>query len=447
MPRHRLRAALARRRDRRRPDEPGPGARPRVVVVGGGFGGLRAALGLEGAPFEVTVVDRTNYHLFTPLLYQVATCLLAPSEIAEPLRKVFRRSPNVRVVQGEVVAVDAGGRVVRLADGRTLPWDRLVLAPGSTTNTFGRADVADHAFELKDLPGALELRNHVLRCLEAAASATGAERARLLAFCVVGGGPTGVETAGAFAELVRLVVPLEYPELGRHEARVVLVEGTDRLLSTFHDRLGRYARARLEHLGVEVRTGVLVDRVDAGGVALSDGSSVPSATVVWAAGVRPEAGARPDGAPLGPGGRLEVDATLRVRGLDGVFAVGDVAAAHGGRPGPLPMVAQPAIQAGRHVAAELRREVAGGRARPFRYHDLGSMATIGRRAAVAEIGPLRLTGFAAFVLWAVVHVAYLVGFDDRLTVMLRWSWYYLRWERPVRLDLRARDRADAGDRP
>ncbi len=420
--------------------------RRRVVIIGGGFGGLRVARGLVGAAVDVTVVDRANYHLFTPLLYQVASCLLSPGEIAEPLRKIFRRAANVSVVRGDVHAVDDATREVHLADGRRLPYDRLVLASGSTTNTFGRDDVARQAFELKDLPGALEIRNHVLRCLERAVLAAPKERPALLTFCVVGGGPTGVEMAGAFAELVRLVIPLEYRELHRGEVHVVLLEGTDRVLGTFAPRLGGYARARLERIGVDVRTGVLVERIEEHAVRLSDGSELATDTVIWAAGVRPDDRARPADAPTAPGGRLVVDESLRVVGLDGVFAIGDVAAVRGSGGDdaravrPLPMVAQPAIQEGRHVANEIRRELTGDEPRPFRYHDLGSMATVGRRAAVAQIGPLRFTGFPAFVLWAFVHITYLVGFDNRLAVVMRWAWYYVRWERPVRLELRARDR-------
>src|SRR4029077_20830429 len=261
---------------------------PRVVIVGAGFGGLQCAKALRGKPVDVVLVDQQNYHLFTPLLYQVASCLLAPSEITAPLRKVLGGAPNLRYRQGEVVDVDFSQQHVRLADGAVLEYDHVVLATGSTTNYYGNDAIESRALGLKDLGEALQLRNHVLDCLERATAATNPkERERLLTFCIVGGGPTGVEYAGALAELARLVLPREYPELRPHEFRIVLLEGGDRVLPTFKRRLSAYGRRELERRGVDVRTDVLVAAADDAGVVTKDGTEIVTATIVWTAGVQP----------------------------------------------------------------------------------------------------------------------------------------------------------------
>ena len=399
----------------------------RVVIVGAGFGGLACARRLVGGPVDVTLVDRNNYHLFTPLLYQVASCLLAPTEIVAPLRKVFRRAPNVRLHVGDVVGVDLEQRTVALDDGASLPYDRLVIATGSTTNFFGNDTIAANALGLKDLGEALGLRNHVLSVLERATSARNDERDALLTFCIVGGGPTGVEFAGALAELVRLVLPLEYPELADARVHIVLLEAGDRLLATFHPSLGEYARRELDTMGVGVLLGASVATLGADGVELRDGRRLAAATVVWTAGVRP---ADVSGAPVDSSrhGRLAVDDRLRLVSHPDVYAIGDVAGAVDQSGRELPMVSPPAMQAGRFVADDILGRVRGG----FRYRDKGNLATIGRRAAVAEIGPLRLRGFVAWIAWLAVHLYYLIGFENRAAVMARWSWYYVRYERPVR---------------
>src|SRR6476660_9560153 len=301
--------------------------RPKVVIVGAGFGGLQCAQALIGKPVDVLVIDDRNYHLFTPLLYQVASCLLAPAEIATPLRTLFRHAPNVRYRQGRVEHVDTTAKSVTLADGDVLRYDALVLATGSTTNYYGKSDVEAQALGLKDLGEALRLRNHVLTCLERAViEPEGDDRRRHLTFCVVGGGPTGVEYAGALAELVRLVLPREYPELDHRDVRIVLVEGTDRVLPTFPPRLSSYAQKTLERLGVEVRCNSLVDSADDRSVTLVDGTHYSTYSVVWAAGVRP---ADPlDEPPGASSGRIVVDDHLRVVGSEGVYAIGDVAAGH-----------------------------------------------------------------------------------------------------------------------
>jgi NADH dehydrogenase len=402
--------------------------RPQVVIVGGGFGGLQCAKALRGAPVDVLLVDQRDYHLFTPLLYQVASCLLNPSEIAAPLRKVFRGAPNLRFRQGEVVHVDLDARALTLADGTRLPYDHCVLATGSVTNYYGNATVAMRALGLKNLGEALKLRNHVLDCFERATTASRAARARDLTFCIVGGGPTGVEYAGALAEFVRLVVPDEYPELADDPVRIVLLEGGDRVLPTFKPRLSSYAQRELELRGVDVRVGTLVDSADDNGVVLHDGTELPTSTMVWTAGVRPANVL--DTAT----GRVRVDDHFRIPGARGAYAIGDVASGLDRDGAILPMLSPPAMQAGRFVAREI---VHGPSSQPFRYRDKGSLATIGRTSAVGQVGPLAFTGFLGWLVWLVVHLYYLIGFENRLQVLLRWAWYYVHLDRPVRMVIRA----------
>ncbi len=399
---------------------------PKVVVIGGGFGGLQCAKSLRDEPVEVELIDSRNYHLFTPLLYQVASCLLNPSEIAAPLRKVFRGATNVRYRDAEVSHVDYQHKRVHTADGDVIDYDYVVMATGSVTNYYGNASVERHALGLKDLGQALQLRNHVLECLErATAERDPKERKRLLTFCIAGGGPTGVEYAGALAELVRLVMPDEYPEIPPSDVRIILLEGTDRLLSMFVPSLSTYARRQLEQRGIDVRCETLVDAADDKGVVLHDGSEIPTATMVWTAGVKPNSEEHR---------RIEVDDHLRVMGAEGAFAIGDVAAAKDKHGKVLPMVSPPAMQAGRYVARQILH---GGTSRPFRYRDKGTLATIGRRSAVGQIGPLRFRGFIGWVVWLVVHIYYLIGFENRIVVLMRWSWYYFRLDRPVRSILNA----------
>jgi NADH dehydrogenase len=407
---------------------------PRVVIVGAGFGGLPCARKLVDEPVDVTLVDRQNYHLFTPLLYQVASCLLSPSDIVAPLRKVFRRANNVRFRMGDVTGIDFDARCVQLADGGRLEYDRLVLAAGSRTNFFGNDDVERHALGLKDLGEALQLRNHVLDCLERAAATDDAdERRRLLTFCVVGGGPTGVEYSGALAELVRLVLPREYRELAPSDVRIVLLEGGDRLLPQFKLRLSGYARRELERRGVDVRLHSLVDTATDKVVRLKDGREIETRSMIWTAGVKPTALTSDALASHTRAARVRVDPFLRVLGRPGVYAIGDAASGHDKRGAELPMTSPPAMQEGRYVAKHLL----GRTKRPFRYFDKGTLATIGRTSAVGEVGPFRFTGFLGWVVWLVVHLYYLIGFENRLLVMLRWSWYYVRYDRPIRAAIRA----------
>jgi NADH dehydrogenase len=407
-------------------------ARPHVLVVGAGFGGLQCAKALRGHPVDVTMVDPRDYHLFTPLLYQVASCLLSPSEIAAPLRKVFRGVPNVRYRQDEVVALDHTNHHATLASGASLAYDVCVVATGSVTNYYGNDTVERHSLGLKDLGQALQLRNHVLTCFERATTADDdAERTRLLTFCIVGAGPTGVEYAGALAEFVRLVVPREYPELTPAQVRILLLEGGERVLAAFKPRLSDYTTRQLAHLGVELRTETLVTSADDHGVVLHDGTELPTATMVWTAGVTPRSPIPADDGH--PAGRIEVDQHFRVVGTSDTYAIGDTARGPGPHGSVLPMLAAPAMQAGRYVAAD----ILGTRHRAFRYRDKGMLATIGRRAAVGQIGPFTFTGVVGWIAWLVVHLYYLIGFENRIRVLMRWAWYYVRLDRPVRIILRA----------
>lgn len=417
--------------------------RPKVVIVGGGFGGLACARELDGGSVDVLLVDSRNYHLFTPLLYQVATALLNPSDIAYPLRASFRRSPNVRFRQARVTAVDFDAKTIQMETGGKITYDYLVLATGSSENYFGNEQLAEFTFGLKNLEQALRLRNHVLGCLERASQACDdAERRRLLTFVVVGGGPTGVEYAGALVELLKLVVGNDYPDLSAGLARIVLVEGLDRLLATFPERLGRYAERVLRRRGVEVRTGALVAKANDRSALLGDGEEIQTATVVWSAGVRPNEPTQAPEPPRSRSRRIEVDAHLRIAARQGAFAIGDVASVRHGED-ELPMLSAPAMQAGRHVAHLIMNEAnpsSGStrtRLKPFRYRDKGTMATIGRNAAVGKIGPFNLTGFIGWVGWLTVHLYYLVGFRNRLAVFASWGWNYLQKDRPLRIIVRA----------
>jgi NADH dehydrogenase len=402
----------------------------RVVIVGAGFGGLAAAKALgspdEGSPVDVTVVDRLNYHLFQPLLYQVALAGLAATDIAYPIRAALHGRRNVSVLLGEVTGIDVAGRGVRLDDGTTLSYDYLVLAAGVRTSYFGHDDWAAFAPGLKDLDDALEVRRRVLFALEAAErTADPAERQRLLTFVVVGGGPTGVELAGAIADLSRDILAKDFRRLDRKAVRVVLVEAADRVLTPFDPPLSARARAQLEELGVEVRTGVRVEAIDAGGVTIA-GETVRAGTVLWGAGVRPSPLAAALGVPLDGAGRVVVGSDCAVPGHPELFVVGDMASfTPEGASEPLPGVSPVAIQEARAVARNILADTAGLPRMPFRYFDKGFMATIGRARAVAQLGRLRMSGLIAWLAWVFVHLVYLVGFRNRLSVFTNWIWAYV----------------------
>ena len=411
-----------------------------MVIVGAGFGGLECAKALSGSAVDVLIVDRNNYHLFTPLLYQVASSLLNPSDIAYPVRRVFRGSPNVRFRQEDIVGVDFEHRALLTADDQRIEYDWLVIAAGSTTNFFGNRPIERAALGLKSLGEALQLRNHILLCLEEASQLTDRQAQQpWMTFVIVGGGPTGVEFAGALSELMNLVLEREYPTIVA-PPRIVVVEGRDRLLGPFPERLGAYTQKRLGKLGVEVILERYVTTVEDGIVTLSDGSELEAQTLVWSAGVKPESLAEHEGiARAARSKRIEVDAHLRI--AHRVFAIGDIAAVKENGE-ELPMMSPPAMQEGRYVGryilAHLGEEPEGApHIEPFAFVDKGMMATIGRNAAVCTIGGRSFTGFFAWLVWLVVHIYYLIGYRNRFAVLWSWSWNYIWYDRPVRIITRA----------
>ncbi len=407
--------------------------RPRVVVVGAGFGGLWAVRTLAFEPVEVLLVDRRNHHTFFPLLYQVAAAEIEPEAIAFPIRGLLRRFPNVGFEMAEVRGIDLKARRLE-TDGPPIPYDFLILAPGSVEHTFGVPRVAEHAFFLKNLDQAIRLRNHILSAFERAVREPDPlMRRRLLTFTIVGGGPTGVEFAGALAELIARPLRRDFPTLDLREVRVLLLEATEELLPGLPEALRVYAAARLRRLGVEVRCPAPVEAVDPGRVRLKDGAFIETGTVVWTAGVRgnPLGGAL--GLPAGPGGRVPVNPTLQVPGHPEIYVVGDLALPEGS--GKLPMVAPVAIQQGMWAARNILRALRGRPPQPFRYRDPGTLVTLGRNAAVAYVFGRAFTGFPAWLLWLGVHLVRLIGMRNRLVVLSGWAWDYLFYERVVRLIL------------
>ena len=410
--------------------------RHRVVVVGAGFGGLNVVRALHDVDVDVTVVDENNFHTFQPLLYQVATAGLAADDVAHPVRSIFRRrrASPVETVMGAVVEIDTDARTVTTDTGVDVGYDTLVVAAGAVSDDFGVDGVDRHAFPLKSLDDALALNRHVIATFEGASRRADDLPPGALDVVISGGGPTGVEMAGGLAELYEQVLADDFPELPVADARIVIVEQSDRLLAPFSETSSARAHRTLESLGVEVRTGTGVERVHEGGVTLDDGTDVAARTIIWAAGVAANPLGRALGVELDRGGRIPVDDDLAVTGLDGVFAIGDIAAARGDDGDPLPQVAQPAIQGGRHVAAQIERRLAGRPTEPFRYHDRGSMATIGRHSAVADLpSGIHLGGVVGWLGWLVLHLAYLIGFRNRLVVFVNWCWNYLTFDRPSRL--------------
>ena len=417
-----------------------PTTRPHVVIVGGGFGGLAAAKALARAAVDVTLVDRKNHHVFQPLLYQVATAGLSPAEIASPIRHILRRQQNTRVLLGEVAAVDAAAGRVRL-ESSELAYDFLILAAGVTHSYFGKAAWEAHAPGLKTIEDALEIRRRALVAFEQAERCEDAEaRRQWLTFVVIGGGPTGVEMAGAFAEIARHSLVHEFRRIDPRGARIVLIEGGPRILSAYPEELSRKAQLQLEALGVQVWTGSPVTGLDAASVEIG-ADRLATRTVVWAAGVQGSPLARSLGAPLDRAGRAGVQADLSVAGHPNVFVIGDLASVQQDGRG-VPGVAPAAVQMGQHAATNVLRALSGQPLAPFRYRDKGSLATIGRRRAVAILGALRLSGFVAWLAWLGIHIFFLIGFRNRLVVMLTWAWAYVTYDRSARLILgRGRDAA------
>jgi NADH dehydrogenase len=407
------------------------------VIVGGGFAGLSAAKALRGKDVDVTLIDRTNHHVFQPLLYQVATAGLAPSDITVPIRWILRRQRNASVLLGEVVAIDASRREVRLADaGAPVPYDYLILAPGARHAYFGHDDWEPFAPGLKSLEDALEIRRRFLLAFERAErSADAAERDALTTFVIVGGGPTGVELAGTMIEIVRKALPRDFRHVDTKRSRVLLLEGGPRILPSFPEASSRRARADLEKLGVEVRTGAVVSGVDAGGVRVGGvgGERIASRSVFWAAGNRASPVAQSLGAPLDGAGRVFVGADLSVPGHPEIFVVGDLAAVRRPDGSWVPGVAPAANQEGTHAAANVLRLAAGTLTRPYRYFNKGELATIGRNRAVAVFGRFRIAGYPAWFLWLFVHILYLVGFRNRVIVLVEWAYAYFTFQRGVRL--------------
>jgi len=409
------------------------GSRPRVVVVGAGFGGLAAARALGDVPVDVVLVDQHNYHLFQPLLYQVATALLDPSEIAYPVRAAVRRRRNVDVRLARVTGLDLAGRVLLTSAGE-LTYDHLVLAAGAVNNFFGIRSAEENAHGLKSLGEALAVRNHLLSCFERAAwTEDPAARRRLLTVALVGGGATGVELAGACSELVHLVLRKDFPHLDLDEVEILLVEAGGTLLGNFAPSLQRAAIRTLERKRVRLLFDAQVASVDERGLHLRDGRTLEAATVVWTAGVRASPVAAWLGLPTDSQGRVEVGPTLQLPGHPEVFVIGDMARVAGRGGAPLPQLAPVAMQEAKHVARTIAGGLRGEPPRPFRYFDKGTMATIGRNAGVAQIGPVRLGGFLGWVTWLFVHLILLVGFRSRLVALLNWAWDYVAYDRPVRL--------------
>jgi NADH dehydrogenase len=409
-------------------------SRPRIVIIGGGFGGLAAAKSLRGKPVDVTVIDRTNHHLFQPLLYQVATAGLAPSDITVPIRWILRNQRNARVVLGEVVTVDTSAREVVVNDvGTPVAYDALIVAAGSRHSYFGHDAWETYAPGLKSLEDALEIRRRFLTAFERAErTAEAAERAGLMTFVIVGGGPTGVELAGMMIEIVRKAMPDDFRSIDTRSTRVVLVEAGPRLLPAFPARSSVRARRDLERLGVEVRTGAVVTGVNEQGAWIGD-EFIRAQNVFWAAGNRASPlGGMLDGA-VDHAGCVIVRDDLSVPGHPEVFVAGDLAAVTNGDGSLVPGVAPAAMQEGRRAALNALRMVNGETTSPFRYHNKGDLATIGRNRAVAVFGRFEVAGYPAWLLWLFVHILYLVGFRNRLSVLVQWAYAYFTFQRGVRL--------------
>ncbi len=406
---------------------------PHVVILGAGFAGLAAAVALAKAPCRVTVIDRRNYHLFQPLLYQVATAALSPSDIASPIRGILRRQKNATVLMGRVTGIDKAARRVDL-DGGTVAYDYLIVATGARHAYFGRDDWEKAAPGLKKIDDATDIRRRILTAFERAETETDPDRRRaLLTFVVVGGGPTGVEMAGAIAELRRFALAEDFRNIDPTQARVLLIEAGARLLPAFPQDLAVFTRNALSGLGVEVLTGRAVSACDAAGVKLAD-EFVPAATVIWAAGVAASPAAKWLNARKDRAGRVEVEKDLTLPGQPEIFVVGDTASVAGGDGRAVPGIAPAAKQMGAYAARVIRARLTG--ATPpavFRYRHLGSLATIGRISAVADFGWIRLTGRLAWLLWGLVHIYFLIDFRNRIAVMMDWAWAYLTYHRGARL--------------
>lgn len=414
-------------------------ARPRVVIIGAGFGGLNAAKALRHAPVDVLLIDRNNYHTFQPLLYQVATAGLTDGDIAYQVRGVFHRQRNFRFRLGTVVDIDKEAKEVLLADGDRVAFDYLIAAPGAVYNDFGVPGVKEHAFVLKSLERAITLRSHILRQLERAANDRSLIEKGALTFVIVGAGPTGVEMAGALVELFERALPADYPELDMRLARVVLLEAADAVLAPFGKRSQRYAERVLRQRGVDVRLASAVTEARADAVVLRSGEVIPTQTIIWSAGVRTSTLAERLDTELLRGFRVKVEPDLSLPGHPDLFAIGDLSGA-----GPdadagklWPQLAQVAIQGGKHAAETIERRLQGRPGRPFVYRDLGNMAIIGRNAGIAELSErflgVKMRGFIGWLGWLFLHLIYLPGFRNRVSALVSWAYNYFTYDRHARL--------------
>ncbi len=410
-----------------------PTNHPRIVIAGCGFAGLWAARRLARTPADILALDRNNYHTFQPLLYQVAAAELEPEDIVYPVRSILRRYKNIRFIMDDVTGVNFTAKLVKTAE-RDYPYDYLILAVGSTPHFYGVVDAEKYAIQLKTLDDAINLRNQILHRFECALRETDSQKnSQMLTFAIVGGGPTGVEYSGALAELINGPVKKDYPTLEfKGRVRVLLLEATDHLLPGLPDRLSRYAQARLHKKGVEVRLNASVRQITAQAVTLADGTTIPTETIIWTAGVYGNAPAHTEALPTTRNNQLQVLPTLQLPNFPEVYVTGDLAyAPENGS--PLPMVGPVAIQQGEMAADNIIRQMNGQNPVPFHYRDPGTMAVIGRNAAVAYIKGRSFTGFLAWILWLGVHLYGLIGFRNRLFVLTNWAWDYFFFERTVRL--------------
>lgn len=415
--------------------------RPQVVIVGGGFGGLTAAQSLRAAPADIVLIDRTNHHLFQPLLYQVATAALSAGDIASPLRTILQAQRNVRILMNDAVAVDRAKRIVRLMDTE-VPFDYLILAPGSRHSYFGKEQWGTFAPGLKTLADALSIREHMLLSFEHAERLHGTIAARrYLTFVIVGAGPTGVELAGAIAEIARASILPDFPLIRSSDIQILLIEAGSRILLGFDESLAIKAQRVLMDLGVKVRLNTRVTEVNERGVS-AGGQFIDTANAIWAAGNEASPLVRTLGLPLDRQGRVAVDRDLSIPGDPFIFVIGDAARASDAHGQPLPALAPVAIQQGRYVAHLIAKEIPPGARPPFMFKDRGMLATIGKAHAIAQIGPLRTVGVMAWLLWCVVHIFFLIGFRNRLRVMFEWAWYYLTRQPGARLIIGRKHDAD-----
>lgn len=411
-----------------------PSGRPHVVIIGGGFAGLNAAKALRDAPVSVTLVDQRNHHLFQPLLYQVATASLSPADIASPIRAVLRRQGNTRVLLARVTTIDPSAKTIGFDDGESLAFDFLIIAAGATHSYFGHDEWAAFAKGLKDVDDAVQIRNQILLAFESGERAKSeAERQKDLTFTIVGGGPTGVELAGAIAEIATHSVARDFDAIDPSQSRIVLIEAAPRILATFPEALAASAQRDLERLGVEVMVDSRVTGIDENGVSLASGERLAARTVLWAAGVQASPLGKVLGAETDRAGRVVVQTTLAVPEFPDIYVVGDLAALNDQNGHPYPGVAQVAIQQGRWAAGNIIRRLNDEPETPFRYRDLGNMATIGRNSAIAVVFGLHLRGFVAWMAWLTIHLVNLIGFRNRVIVLSQWVWGYLTFHRRVRL--------------